>query len=144
LNIVPNLCQIDFEIRNIAGDDSQMILDRLRSDAAHIVEKAASIAPEASIEIEVVNAYPGLDTPVASSSVDFVSSLISAQSTIKVAFGTEGGLFDSAAGIPTVICGPGFMEQGHKPDEFVSAEQLLRCDEMLERLLVKMTTGLVP
>ncbi|MNU00677.1 Acetylornithine deacetylase [compost metagenome] len=50
-----------------------------------------------------------------------------------VAFGTEGGLFDQA-GIPTVVCGPGSMDQGHKPDEFVSREQLEGCDAMLERL----------
>lgn len=50
-----------------------------------------------------------------------------------MAFGTEGGLFD-AVGIPTVICGPGSMDQGHKPDEFVSLAQLAGCDAMLERL----------
>ena len=137
LNIVPNLCQIDFEIRNIASDDPGMILDRLKSEAGHIAEKAASVAPEAAIDIEVVNAYPGLDTPVTSPSVNFVRSLLDEGDTIKVTFGTEGGLFDSVAGIPTVICGPGFMEQGHKPDEFVSVEQLLRCDDMLSNLLME-------
>ena len=50
-----------------------------------------------------------------------------------VAFGTEGGLFHQA-GIPTVVCGPGSMEQGHKPDEFVSQQQLDGCDAMLMRL----------
>jgi len=50
-----------------------------------------------------------------------------------VAFGTEGGLFDGA-GIPTVVCGPGSMDQGHKPDEFVSVEQLQGCDALLQRL----------
>ncbi|RMP64594.1 hypothetical protein ALQ18_04774 [Pseudomonas marginalis pv. marginalis] len=51
-----------------------------------------------------------------------------------MAFGTEGGLFDQA-GIPTVVCGPGSMEQGHKPDEFISLEQLAACDQMLARVL---------
>ncbi len=51
-----------------------------------------------------------------------------------VAFGTEGGLFDQA-GIPTVVCGPGSMDQGHKPDEFISLEQLRGCDAMLVRLV---------
>ncbi|KSV81705.1 hypothetical protein N182_38280, partial [Sinorhizobium sp. GL2] len=139
LNIVPNLCQIDFEIRNIANDDPGMILDRLKSEAGRIAQKGTSLAPEAAIDIEVVNAYPGLDTPVMSSAVEFVRLLTGTHSTIKVAFGTEGGLFDRIAGIPTVVCGPGFMEQGHKPDEFVSAEQLLRCDEMLEKLLVEIS-----
>ncbi|RMV43173.1 Acetylornithine deacetylase [Pseudomonas syringae pv. helianthi] len=51
-----------------------------------------------------------------------------------VAFGTEGGLFDQS-GIPAVVCGPGSMEQGHKPDEFISVEQLDSCDQMLKRVL---------
>ncbi|WP_369333386.1 M20/M25/M40 family metallo-hydrolase [Vibrio viridaestus] len=54
-----------------------------------------------------------------------------------VAFGTEGGLFDEA-GIATLVCGPGSMEQGHKPDEFVTVEQLNRCTDMLERLRIWM------
>ncbi|MFX3885008.1 M20/M25/M40 family metallo-hydrolase, partial [Streptococcus suis] len=50
-----------------------------------------------------------------------------------VAFGTEGGLFDKA-GIATVVCGPGSIEQAHKPDEFISIAQLEQCDAMLSRL----------
>ncbi|RUW56291.1 acetylornithine deacetylase, partial [Mesorhizobium sp. M8A.F.Ca.ET.021.01.1.1] len=59
LNIVPNLCQVDFEIRNVAADDAAGILDRLRITAARIAEDAASIAAEAAIEIEITNTYPG-------------------------------------------------------------------------------------
>jgi acetylornithine deacetylase len=141
LNIVPNLCQIDFEIRNVAVDDAEQILDRLRAQARQIAGKAASAAAVDAIEIAVVNAYPGLDTPVASQAVGFVNALLGANSTTKVAFGTEGGLFDREVGIPTVVCGPGSMDQGHKPDEFVSSEQLRRCDEMLARLLEKAAKG---
>ncbi|HAU77922.1 MAG TPA: acetylornithine deacetylase [Agrobacterium sp.] len=144
LNIVPNLCQIDFEIRNIAVDDPENILGHLTLEAGRITEKAKCVASEAAIDIRVVNAYPGLDTPATSPEVDFVRSLVGNQSTTKVAFGTEGGLFDSVAEIPTVICGPGFMDQGHRPDEFISAEQLIRCDDMLANLLMKMTTGPMP
>jgi acetylornithine deacetylase len=50
-----------------------------------------------------------------------------------VAYGTEGGLFHQA-GIPTVVCGPGSMDQGHKPDEYVTVAQLQACDAMLGRL----------
>ncbi|MHA6687153.1 acetylornithine deacetylase [Mesorhizobium sp. A556] len=139
LNIVPNLCQIDFEIRNIAADNPDEILDRLKGEAARIAVQAASTAPEAAIDIEIFNTYPGLDTPAASQAVAFVKSLIGANGTIKVAFGTEGGLFSRDIGTPTVVCGPGSMAQGHKPDEFVSIEQLRRCDEMLEKLLNRLT-----
>lgn len=139
LNIVPNLCQIDFEIRNVAADNPEQILDGLRAKAARIAAAASSIAPEAAIDIEVFNTYPGLDTPAASQAVAFVKSLTGANGTIKVAFGTEGGLFSRDVGTPTVVCGPGSMAQGHKPDEFVSIEQLRRCDDMLAKLLQRLT-----
>ncbi|MDX8467196.1 acetylornithine deacetylase [Mesorhizobium sp. VK23B] len=141
LNIVPNLCEVDFEIRNVAADDAADILDRLSIAAARIAADAASIAPEAAIDIEITNTYPGLDTPATSEAVAFVKSLTGANDTMKVAFGTEGGLFSRDLGTPAVVCGPGSMAQGHKPDEFVSIEQLQRCDEMLDRLLSRLTDG---
>jgi acetylornithine deacetylase len=142
LNIVPNLCQLDFEIRNIAADDADKILGRLRNEAARIVAAASTIAPEAAIEIDVVNTYPGLDTPTNSQAVAFVKSLTGANGTIKVSFGTEGGLFSRDLATPTVVCGPGSMMQGHKPDEFISIEQMSRCDDMLAKLLDRLAAGL--
>src|SRR5690606_18155237 len=142
LNIVPNLCGIDFEIRNIAADDAEEILDRIRGEAARIASEAAALAPEAAIDIEVFNTYPGLDTPASSQAVAFVKSLTGANGTIKVAFGTEGGLFSRDVGTPTVVCGPGSMTQGHKPDEFVSLEQMRRCEAMLDKLLDRLAVGI--
>lgn len=138
LNIVPNLCTLDFEIRNIAADDAEAILQRLRDEAQRIAEAASAIAPEAAIDIEVFNTYPGLDTPAVSQAVAFVKSLTGANGTIKVAFGTEGGLFSRDIGTPTVVCGPGSMAQGHKPDEFIAVEQMARCDDMLDKLLERL------
>jgi acetylornithine deacetylase len=142
LNIVPKLCELDFEIRNIAADDGDAILDRLRGRAAHIVSAASAISPEAAIDIEVFNTYPGLDTPAKSEAVAFVKSLTGADATIKVAFGTEGGLFSRDLATPTVVCGPGSMAQGHKPDEFISVDQMRRCDEALAKLLERLAAGL--
>lgn len=138
LNIVPNLCTLDFEIRNVAADDPEEILDRLRKQAGHIAVSAHGIAAEAAIEIDVLNTYPGLDTPAASQAVQFVKSLTGANDTIKVAYGTEGGLFSRDLGTPTVVCGPGSMAQGHRPDEYVTIEQLRRCDAMLSNLLERL------
>lgn len=135
LNIVPNLCQLDFEIRNVAADNPDQILDGLRAAAARIATAASAIAPEAAIDIDITNTYPGLDTPANSQAVAFVKSLTGANDTIKVAFGTEGGLFSRDLGTPTIVCGPGSMAQGHRPDEFVSVEQMRRCDDMLDNLL---------
>jgi acetylornithine deacetylase len=60
---------------------------------------------------------------------------------MTVAFGTEGGLFSERVGGPTVVCGPGSMAQGHKPDEYVSEEQLALCDRMLGNLVERLVAG---
>lgn len=142
LNIVPNICTFRFEIRNIVEDDPEPILDRIRAAAAGIAVKAQAEFPEADIEIEVTNRYPSLGTPEDAEVVSFVKSLCGSNGTMKVAFGTEGGLFDQKLGVPTVVCGPGSMMQGHKPDEFVSVEQLAKCDEMLAKLVDRLAAGI--
>ena len=135
LNIVPNRCTVDWELRNIVEDDAAALLARVETAARRIETAARAQAAEAALATEVVFSYPGLGTPPDAAVVDFVKSLTGANGTIKVAFGTEGGLFSQRLGIPTVVCGPGSMAQGHKPDEYVSREQLSLCDAMLDRLL---------
>ena len=142
LNIVPHLCELDFEIRNLAQDDAAEILNNLTQAAKSIALEAQNIASEANIEIEVFNTYPGLDTARNEPVVGFVKSLTGANSTIKVAYGTEGGLFDQRLGVPTVVCGPGDMAQGHKPDEFITETQLSACDAMLDNLIQRLIIGL--
>ena len=142
LNIVPHLCELDFEIRNLAQDDAAEIFNNLTQAAKSIALEAQNIASEANIEIEVFNTYPGLDTASNEPVVGFVKSLTGANSTIKVAYGTEGGLFDQRLGVPTVVCGPGDMAQGHKPDEFITETQLSACDAMLDNLIQRLIIGL--
>ena len=142
LNIVPHFCELDFEIRNLAQDDPAEILEKLRQAADLIALSARNVASEANIEIEVFNTYPGLDTPSSAPVVGFVKSLMGANGTIKVAYGTEGGLFDQSLGVPTVVCGPGDMAQGHKPDEFITEAQLAACDTMLANLLHRLVAGI--
>ena len=82
---------------------------------------------------------PGLGKIVVNSEIiNFVRSLTGTNNTIKVAFGTEGGLFHKEVGIPTVVCGPGSMLQGHKPNEFITVEQMDRCDLMMANLLTSL------
>ena len=141
VNIVPNTCILDFEIRNLAEDDSQHLIDRLGAAADAITAPLRAEFPEAVIRVERLWDYPGLGTPTTAPVVNFVKGLTGANGTMKVAFGTEGGLFDTRLGIPTVICGPGSMAQGHKPDEWVSVEQIGRCEAMLAALLDRLEAG---
>jgi acetylornithine deacetylase/succinyl-diaminopimelate desuccinylase-like protein len=48
--------------------------------------------------------------------------------------GTEGSQFQGA-GIPTVVCGPGSIEQAHNPNEFVAIDQVLKCEQFMRRLM---------
>lgn len=143
LNIVPDHCRIDFEIRNLASDDPQAILDGIRDGAEGIVAPLRPSFPQAAISIDEVNAYPGLDTANDSAIVTLLRRIAGHdQDTCKVAFGTEAGLFHNRLGIPAAICGPGHMDQGHKPDEFIELDQLAACDAMLGRLVDALETGL--
>ena len=142
LNIVPNTCTFAFEIRHLPDDDPALLLAQLRVAADRILAPVCAEFPQADIRIDLTNAYPPLGTLPDADVVRFVKSLTGANGTTKVAFGTEGGLFAARLGVPTVICGPGSMAQGHRPDEFVALEQLDRCDAMLDALLQRLRSGL--
>ena len=141
VNIVPNLAVVDFEIRSLAGEDTEGLIAALREAAEAIVAPHRAAFPEAAITVARLWDYPGLGTPSDAGVVNFVKGLTGANGTIKVAFGTEGGLFDAALGIPTVICGPGSMAQGHKPDEYVTVDQMNRCEAMLAALAAECEKG---
>lgn len=134
LNIVPDNCVMDFEIRNLAGDDPKIFLDRLFASAETISARHRGRFPETGITLEVFNSYPGLDTSKQSETASRAMAL-SGGSMIKVAFGTEGGLFRDHLDVPVVVCGPGSMDQGHKPDEFVSRTQIEACRTMLGKVI---------
>jgi len=143
LNIVPECCEIEFEIRNVAGDDPKAIIAGLKDDAEAIVAPLRPAFPEAAIAIDEVNAYPGLETPADSPVVELLRLVTrSWDPAFKVAFGTEGGLFQDRLGLATAVCGPGFMAQGHRPDEYVGADQLGLCDAMLAALVDRLVVGL--
>ncbi|TBU81028.1 acetylornithine deacetylase [Pseudomonas daroniae] len=134
LNIVPAECEFDFEVRALPGFDAQSVADELQSYAAQqLLPKMQAVSADSDIRLQPLSAYPGLATPPDSEAARLLARLCGSSDFGTVAFGTEGGLFDGA-GIPTVVCGPGSMDQGHKPDEFVSVEQLQGCDAMLSRL----------
>ncbi|MBT2294789.1 acetylornithine deacetylase [Pseudomonas fluorescens] len=136
LNIVPNLCTLDFEVRNLPADDLDQFLEQLREHAGVIVREAKKLSSVADIEIETLNVYPGLDTHPSVEAVRFLKHFAAADTgTAKVSFGTEGGLFKQRLDVPVVVCGPGSIEQAHKPDEFIGISQMQAGQRFLEGLL---------
>jgi len=134
LNIVPAECEFDFEVRALPGFDANRVADELQIYAeAELLPKMRAVKSDTDIRFQSLSAYPGLATSPDSEAARLLALLSGSTEYGTVAFGTEGGLFDEA-GIPTVVCGPGSMDQGHKPDEFVTVAQLRECDAMLARL----------
>jgi len=139
LNIVPAECEFDFEVRALPGFEAQAVADQLQTYAeAELLPRMRKVDAASDIRLQPLSAYPGLATSADSEAARLVALLSGTDEFGTVAFGTEGGLFHQA-GIPSVICGPGSMAQGHKPDEFISIAQLDACDAMLQRLAAWMS-----
>jgi acetylornithine deacetylase len=119
----------------MAGQDAEAMFDEVRRYAEETLQPAMrKIAPDTGFGWRELSAFPALDTPVDSEVVELAKALSGGNSTIKVAFGTEAGLFQQT-GIPTIICGPGSIDQAHKPDEWVSLDQLAQCEGFMRRLM---------
>ncbi|WP_448123955.1 acetylornithine deacetylase [Pseudomonas veronii] len=135
LNIVPADCRFDFEVRALPGQAPQAVADELRAYAEQqVLPRMQAVSAQSAIRFTQLSAYPGLMTDQRSEAAELIAAFCGSRAFGTVAFGTEGGLFD-AVGIPTVVCGPGSMDQGHKPDEFVSVAHLAQCDQMLHSML---------
>jgi acetylornithine deacetylase len=140
LNIVPRECHFDFEIRGLPNADVEALCDELRKFAATLLPEMQRVGPQTGIVFEELNDTPGLGMAPEDEIVRLVQSLGGANGLGKVSFTTEGGLYQQA-GIPTVICGPGSIEQAHKPNEFIALDQVQQCEHFLRRLLTWATQG---
>ena len=99
------------------------------------------IDSEAGFSFETLATYPGLLTDPGSEFVAYVKELLESGSHSKVIFGTEGGLFQKRLGIPTLVCGPGNIDQAHKANEFISLKQLLKGGSFLDRLIISLSVS---
>ena len=142
LNIVPGKAEMEMEFRNLHSDSSEDLIKRVQQEAARITAEAQKQDSATGIEVTVEVTNPALNTSADSFAAEFVKSLTGGNSTCKVAYGTEAGLFAERLGLPTVLCGPGSITQAHQPNEWVAIDQLARCDAMLENLLTRLEAGL--
>lgn len=135
LNIVPDQCSFDLDIRALPVVEARDIIRRIEEYAiAEILPRMREIAPESRVCIESLVEIVALDTDVTHPAVSFVKRLAGSNSHAKVAYGTEAGLFSTGAGIVSVVCGPGSIEQAHRPDEFLALSQIDSCRRMISRL----------
>ena len=132
-NVVPEDCRFHYEFRDLPGANAaawqQRVVDYARSlePAMHAVE------PSSGFSFESLALMPSFQAQVDEPAVQLAARLAGTRQTTLVAFGTEAGLFQRA-GMSTVVCGPGSINQAHQADEFVSLEQLGLAQAFLGRL----------
>jgi len=138
LNIVPRDCTFDFEIRHLPFDDPDAFIRDVEAFAARFLPDMHAVDPHTYIAFDHVSTLPGFDTHDGSDITALGHACNETMEVGKVSFGTEASLFHGAA-IPTVICGPGHIAQAHQPNEWVSLEQIARCEAFMQRLVERLS-----
>ena len=137
-NIVPNLCEFTFDYRNLPHMTQDDILLPIQAKVAELSAQMQARAPETGIELTQEESVPAMTDNDSAELQALVVALTGDTQRHKVAYATEGGQFTNS-GIPTIICGPGSIEQAHKADEYVKLNEIERCDSFLQRLLESCT-----
>ena len=138
LNIVPKECHFDFEFRHLPGDDPEALLAEVKRFAEQtLLPEMQRIDPQSGFQWDVLSIMPGLNVGADSAPAQLALRLTDFRDIGKVSYGTEASLFQQA-GMPAIVCGPGSIEQAHKPNEYVSLEQIAQCEAYLRRLMQRM------
>lgn len=134
-NIISNVCEFDWEFRPVPNDDAAAILDKYDRYLHDVVEKRMQEKfPECRVENEVWAYLPPLKAEPGSDGEALALKLANKNETTVVAFGTEGGHFQSID-YPVVVCGPGDIAQAHKPDEYITLDQIKAGERFIDRLI---------
>jgi acetylornithine deacetylase len=134
INIIPDLAWFDMEWRTVPGDDFFEEVERLRAHVAEAIEPAMkAVDPATGFTFEVLSWIPGLALDEGHTLADLVRQVTGANGAGRVSYGTEAGLYD-AAGIPTIVCGPGNIAQAHQGDEWIAESELAACDRFIRRM----------
>ncbi len=138
-NVIAGKAEVEWDMRPVQESDADFVKDDLAAYVTGVLEPAMkAVHPAASVITETIGEVVGLVPMEKNAARDLVAELTGANATDLVAFGTEAGLFQGL-GTDVVVCGPGSIEQAHKPDEFVSRDQMAACCDMLAKLGERLT-----
>lgn len=144
-NIIPETCAFDVDLRALPALDADAVIGRLARYADEaVLPRMRAVSPDASIRIDRVVNYPGFDVAFDHPGASFVNRLLRRNDYAKVAYGTEAGVFSTHGGIASVVCGPGSIEQAHKPDEYLDVSEVGKCADFLDRLVDALERDDVP
>ncbi|HAT1940784.1 acetylornithine deacetylase [Legionella pneumophila] len=134
-NTIPNLCEFVFEFRNLSTDSSEDLNQKIMSYVKEeLVPNLHQDHPDSNVNLDTIAKAPGLDMPITDPFVRAAQTVCQSDKLMKVAYATEAGLFQQAE-IPTIVCGPGSIEQAHRANEYVEVEQLRLCEEFIINML---------
>lgn len=128
-NIIPASCEFFFELRNLPQIPPDKIIEQIKQYAQTVVLPKMQ-HKEAEITFKKIGFVPSFESPPTSEIERLVQEVSGEKTKTKVAYATEAGIFQ-AANIPAVICGPGNIEQAHRPNEYVTISQLKSCEKFL-------------
>ena len=143
LNIVPEYCTFDFEFRNIPQHDATRLLSEVKDYAKKsLLPRMKKKNLKARIDFEALSEIPAFNAQANDSLTQLCLSLSPADTAGKISFGTEAGLFQSL-GMQAIVCGPGNIDQAHKPDEFIDVFQLQSCERFIKKLVDNATRTVI-
>ena len=138
-NVIAGQCSVEWEMRPVQPADAAFVKQDIGAYVeTELLPAMRAVAPHADIRTHTIGEIDGLQVMEESDARQIMCELTGETDPQLVAFGTEAGLFQGI-GISTVVCGPGSIAQAHKPDEYVALDQLAACNDMLDRLLAKMS-----
>ncbi len=133
-NVIAGKAEVDWEMRPVQNSDAEFVKSAMQEVVDQdLLPAMQAICPTSNISTVAVGEVVGLEVMQENTARDLVAQLVGANGADVVPFGTEAGLFQGL-GMSVVVCGPGSIEQAHKPDEFVSLDQIAACLDMLEKL----------
>ena len=133
-NIVPRDCEFQFDLRYLPGTDPKEYYERIERFAEQsLLPEMRAVSPDTGIGLELVAEAPDLNT-ADDDRLTYLGTRLAGDNTLgRVSFATDGGHFHQA-GVPTIVVGPGSIDQAHKPNEFITLDQIARCEQFLSRL----------
>jgi acetylornithine deacetylase len=135
VNIISRECRFDWDIRPIPGEAPETILEQFRAHCRTQVEPAMqAIAAHSGIATELLVQTPPLVQEAGNAAIELACGLAGMDTCLQVPFAAEAGLFQRA-GWPSVLCGPGSIDQAHQPDEYITLEQVQAGIDFQRRLI---------
>jgi acetylornithine deacetylase len=141
VNIIPNRCELVFEYRTMPAEDPMYVYKQVEGYISEVLRpQLKKRDPRADINLEIVSRGPPMQLPAGAEIERIALELTEHDKSFAAPYYTEGAIYNEA-GVPTVICGPGDIDQAHRPNEFITREQMEKGPPFLAKLIERVCIG---